>query len=358
FVRFSLSGGAAMLSFLDKCGIDTCMSSVKLNFIQNLTYEDIYNKLIISKKDYCISVFDDIAFRTSERSKILFFIDKHKKFLMLVRDPIERLKHAINHGGYRYEYQRFNENIDTRKPIQEEIDRSFYFFDNKNCNFYEYVKGCITYPTYNYKKIIIPILDSNKFLYLDMKEIMPNKAFETMLELSKILNFNPPKLKDKDFFQGIKNGDYRFHIPVSLCFYKNEKVFFKVFVYLKSNEDKNLININDKLIICKHKLLQDLVFQINKEDLYKLDGHYRHIVFHYQLKFLKILNERVGYIHKRKLTTKDVLLYLSQNSELRSMLKHILDEELSHIKYYRPDIVASWKYYQEFEKICEELDNN
>ncbi|EDP5116266.1 DUF2972 domain-containing protein, partial [Campylobacter jejuni] len=24
----------------------------------------------------------------------------------------------------------------------------------------------------------------------------------------------------------------------------------------------------------------------------------------------------------------------------------------------RPDIVASWKYYQEFEKMCQELDGN
>nr|WP_270965174.1 DUF2972 domain-containing protein [Campylobacter upsaliensis] len=24
-----------------------------------------------------------------------------------------------------------------------------------------------------------------------------------------------------------------------------------------------------------------------------------------------------------------------------------------HIKQTRPDIIASWKYYQEFEKICE-----
>ncbi|MBC5858435.1 DUF2972 domain-containing protein, partial [Campylobacter jejuni] len=27
------------------------------------------------------------------------------------------------------------------------------------------------------------------------------------------------------------------------------------------------------------------------------------------------------------------------------------------IKQHRPDIVASWKYYQEFEKMCEELDS-
>ncbi|ECL6442531.1 DUF2972 domain-containing protein, partial [Campylobacter jejuni] len=29
-----------------------------------------------------------------------------------------------------------------------------------------------------------------------------------------------------------------------------------------------------------------------------------------------------------------------------------------HIKQHRPDIVASWKYYQEFEKMCQELDGN
>ncbi|EAJ9918362.1 DUF2972 domain-containing protein, partial [Campylobacter jejuni] len=28
------------------------------------------------------------------------------------------------------------------------------------------------------------------------------------------------------------------------------------------------------------------------------------------------------------------------------------------IKQHRPDIVASWKYYQEFEKMCQELDGN
>ncbi|EAH7586195.1 DUF2972 domain-containing protein, partial [Campylobacter lari] len=198
-----------MFSFLDKCGIDTCVSSIKVNFIKNLTYKDMYYKFKCIKNDYCISIFDDIACKTIERSKLLYFINNDKKILILVRDPIERLKTAINHGDYKYDYQRFDENIDTRKSIEDEINRSFYFFDDKNCNFYDFVKGCITWPTYNYKKIINPILNTNEILYLDMKEIMPEKAFDTMLELSKILNFNSPKLKDKDFFQGIKNGDYR-----------------------------------------------------------------------------------------------------------------------------------------------------
>ncbi|EAH6971378.1 DUF2972 domain-containing protein, partial [Campylobacter jejuni] len=52
----------------------------------------------------------------------------------------------------------------------------------------------------------------------------------------------------------------------------------------------------------------------------------------------------------------DVLNYLKENKELRVKLKNILDKELVHIKQHRPDIVASWKYYQEFEQMCKELD--
>ncbi|HEH5121291.1 TPA: DUF2972 domain-containing protein, partial [Campylobacter coli] len=54
-----------------------------------------------------------------------------------------------------------------------------------------------------------------------MKEILPDKVFGTMSNLSQILNFSAPKLENKDFFEGIKNGNFRFHIPVTLCFYKN-----------------------------------------------------------------------------------------------------------------------------------------
>ncbi|EOH2345428.1 DUF2972 domain-containing protein, partial [Campylobacter jejuni] len=50
--------------------------------------------------------------------------------------------------------------------------------------------------------------------------------------------------------------------------------------------------------------------------------------------------------------------YLKNKKEIRKKLKKILDEELVHIKQHRPDIVASWKYYQEFEKMCKELDGD
>ena len=52
-----------------------------------------------------------------------------------------------------------------------------------------------------------------------------------------------------------------------------------------------------------------------------------------------------------------VLNYLKENKEISNEFKRILDNEhLPFIKKHRPDIIASWRYYAEFEKMCEELD--
>ncbi|ECB9743704.1 DUF2972 domain-containing protein, partial [Campylobacter upsaliensis] len=51
----------------------------------------------------------------------------------------------------------------------------------------------------------------------------------------------------------------------------------------------------------------------------------------------------------------DVLQYFKAKPKQAKIYKEILDKELIFIKKERPDIIASWKYYQEFEKICENL---
>ncbi|MFY0746335.1 DUF2972 domain-containing protein, partial [Campylobacter sp. LH-2024] len=60
--------------------------------------------------------------------------------------------------------------------------------------------------------------------------------------------------------------------------------------------------------------------------------------------FVKALEERIELERAKLFKEKDVLNYFKENKELRLKLKNILDKELVHIKKYRPDIVASWKY--------------
>ncbi|EKM9285894.1 DUF2972 domain-containing protein, partial [Campylobacter upsaliensis] len=57
------------------------------------------------------------------------------------------------------------------------------------------------------------------------------------------------------------------------------------------------------------------------------------------------------------LNENDMLEFFKNNANLALQFKALLDKELIHIKQTRPDIITSWKYYQEFEKICEGLKN-
>ncbi|EFP1169579.1 DUF2972 domain-containing protein, partial [Campylobacter jejuni] len=50
--------------------------------------------------------------------------------------------------------------------------------------------------------------------------------------------------------------------------------------------------------------------------------------------------------------------FLRQYKEAVVAIKDVLDKELFFMKKMFPNIVASWKYYQEFEKMCKELDSN
>ena len=79
------------------------------------------------------------------------------------------------------------------------------------------------------------------------------------------------------------------------------------------------------------------------------------------LKVLDYLEDFVGkieslldYIEQKLIIIDDVMDHLRNNTKDAMLLKQILEEETMFVKRYRPDIVESWKYYQEFLKICEE----
>ncbi|EIT8426009.1 DUF2972 domain-containing protein, partial [Campylobacter jejuni] len=120
---------------------------------------------------------------------------------------------------------------------------------------------------------------------------------------------------------------------------------------------ENCIDITDKfkeifhenlIIFCPKDHFDSL---INNQTLYN-------IVLEYINKFLISLKKRINVEKNKEVKVGDVLDYFKKNISVAKSYKDILDEELVYIKQHRPDIVASWKYYQEFEKMCEELDEN
>ena len=72
--------------------------------------------------------------------------------------------------------------------------------------------------------------------------------------------------------------------------------------------------------------------------------------------YLRLLKAKTTSIEANKVTESQVLEYFKENPQIRKVYKGYFDKEFTHIKAKRPDIVKSWKYYQEFERMCEELD--
>ncbi|EGW7198667.1 DUF2972 domain-containing protein, partial [Campylobacter jejuni] len=75
----------------------------------------------------------------------------------------------------------------------------------------------------------------------------------------------------------------------------------------------------------------------------------------YIIKLIPYIEKQKDIEEKKKIHERDILEFFNKNKTLCAKFKNILDIHLSYIKLNRPDIVGSWNYYQEFEKIYKRL---
>lgn len=286
------------------------------------------------------------------KSNLLSYYNKHK-IVMLVRDPIERLQTGLNHGTYfsinQKPYDRYLLSIDH---IDDMINRVRYIeYDDQSTVCFELNKW-INGASFGYASIINNI-GCERTIYIDMSEILPNNVLKSLTKLSRILNLHAPREKDENYFKEIKNGKFRFILPIIIDF---KEVSF--YVTLKNQTNNIVINHFFKL---KSKLKDEIAFSINKEQMILFEEYCKDIYIFKKLNvffeiFLNKLLKKINRIKESKIKEDNILKYLFLDKQLRVQLKQMLDNELVYLKQYRPDIVASWKYYQEFEKMCEELD--
>ncbi|EAK1252116.1 DUF2972 domain-containing protein, partial [Campylobacter jejuni] len=102
-----------------------------------------------------------------------------------------------------------------------------------------------------------------------------------------------------------------------------------------SNVFKILIKLSDNL-----KLIDNIIKEL------KL----------YFFNFNKTLKQKLVQEKKIRIKEQQYIDIYKHDPYRRRKLQKMMSYELTHIKQHRPDIVASWKYYQEFEKMCKELD--
>ncbi|EPS1220186.1 DUF2972 domain-containing protein, partial [Campylobacter upsaliensis] len=192
---------------------------------------------------------------------------------------------------------------------------------------------------------------------IDMQDLQANKAFDTMKRLSKILHFNSPKEEDKAKFERKAWNDYTPFLPFT--FYIDHKDFShlknKIKFIITEEPLSNLKDIKNLFLNENDLCYKHLSINVEQKhyELIKEDKEIKERLKSYFKEFVKILEEKVKFRADNALNENDMLEFFKNNANLALQFKALLDSELTHIKQTRPDIIASWKYYQEFEKICE-----
>ncbi|EAL3918561.1 DUF2972 domain-containing protein [Campylobacter upsaliensis] len=318
-------------------------------------YKENYKALTQLKNDFFIWI---IHYAFFHYKKSLQLLSSNFPLLILVRDPISVFKHLINHqSGSSRKKNVFDLNDDYALLIPDILYTSTSYENEKykgeksiapNLENLHLHSGTMVFD--NVRKTIA----HKEVFYIDMQEIMPQNAFKTFTNLAKKFNFTPPNPKEKDFYKIMHNtGGLVAILDFKVMLDKEISIFVdsaKTRRYL----NQNFMNINEEILgldpenfkLCIEKRHYDLLLE--KNELYEKTKHYLKGLYEYYLK-------RVEIEKKKLLNEKQILEYFKNNKTLALKFKKAFDIELEHIKTHRPDIVASWKYYKEFEKMCEDF---
>ncbi|EFS9251415.1 DUF2972 domain-containing protein [Campylobacter upsaliensis] len=360
FISFGVSGNAALITFLTLCGL----KEIRLaQDNEREYYGESKKKLKDSIGENFISIF---FYNNKKRFNVARLLSYKTPILIVLRDPISRFRSMMNYRFLFLNYKKLNLNFkdDLRNSLSEILygDEARFMKKSQLAN----VENLLSNGNFKFKSDLTPFLTNKggggkprQIIYIDMEEIKVDKAFDTMKRLSKILHFNPPKEEDRAKFER-KVADIYFSVPNFTIFMDHEDFpqFKENITILVAKEQEMRANLKDakSLFLDKndpcYKHLSINVEQKHYE-LIKEDKEIKEKLKNYFKEFVKVLDEKVRFRKEHALNENDVLEYFKNNKTLALQFKALLDKELIHIKQTRPDIIASWKYYEEFEKICE-----
>ncbi|EAH9049441.1 DUF2972 domain-containing protein [Campylobacter jejuni] len=315
----------------------------RYKYALNILLNDIDHIKGIRLKDYHFNDFE----------KFCKLIQKKCKFIFQVRDYFEIFTCYINHRTRKSDAIM---NFDLQTNLSDVFDRFYYFLSGENHPIRLNLKNFLSWPAlhqemgfrtcvmeYSMLQNFDNILD---VLYIDIKDII---GVDTKNTIQKICNFiNISYNQEYNYSENII-GDLKIIFPLTLNVLEGIELLiidshstFDTNCYkditltiTNSNVFKILIKLSDNL-----KLIDNIIKEL------KL----------YFFNFNKTLKQKLVQEKKIRIKEQQYIDIYKHDPYRRRKLQKMMSYELTHIKQHRPDIVASWKYYQEFEKMCKELD--
>ena len=357
FVGFLLhtNGEKAFSKFLTELQIELIFS---FGYNAKLRYEH-YFKTLLNNHSKKVLIFLDQHMDLNEKFCLLM---QDAPLLVLVRDPLDALRSFLNVRASLNGEKIWTLRYDDLSKIRDKI---VYVHDEKACynpnssQKYPLINGISQFINSTHwmldfslnRNRILKYYENNMY-FIDMYEIVGQNCYETLKKIAQDFHLKIPE-KSLIFEQQLYSI-LTMLLPCVMEFDDDIKVFISNYYSYKilPNPPKKHI-LNSQL---SHIFDDNIFIFLEQNDYYKIKNThiYDEILKHID-HFLLILKQVVEDEKCKEIKILDVLQYFKVKPKQAKIYKEILDKELIFIKKERPDIVDSWKYYKEFEKICENL---
>ena len=354
FIFLSLHGcgGHAMQTFFRQCDIAI---NTRFNTDKD-DYMILYDYLNSNDKHNYIAIW--IRGYDFENDKFYHLLTRKVPILCVVRDPISLLKPFINHLG-KNGYSGISP-ITLDMPYHEIIlPPDYMFFQSSKDMSVAKLNEVLSYVDkreyFLAQKIHLLEKNIESFHYIPFKDIGIEHGFETFCALAEKFDFKPPK--DKTPFQTKLNGSNSCWLfPVCVICSRTPHIELHIILHTDMRlKDSHYKDITDMILDKEPTLDYKIAILIKQDELQLLQNdntllqHASNYIKGYMI-YLQELEKREKARHIKE---DDMLEYFKNNKEACMYFQSILEREYAHLKEHRPDIIATWQYYNEFMKICE-----
>lgn len=296
--------------------------------------------------------------RTEGKEDLLYYIAPEHKVpvICIVRDPILALISAANIG---LNYCCIAKKITPSSSVEEINAAIEEVMSERIESLYEIQAFNSAYTTildwYSNLSQMFPY--ASEILYIDTSDLIGSKTkqpYKKLLHLLQIIikNFD---LKVPDNFDfDLKVNDFLTHnlplefefmnhkicvsafkgafkIGLRQCYHYSDKKFYIDMDYHSSFFPSRRLFISTSSKSFPASFVESLKKEIEKR--------------------LEVIYNKILPYHSLKITPKIFLDFLARNLSKAEILRSTFDYELQHVKQNRPDIVATWEYYKEFQKL-------
>ena len=387
YISNGLSASAATEMFFKTCNVNFIHFPLLRNkeFYKNLLTKYNNQKKNVISLGYGSFMSGYCLYDIQNAKHLKELLPKNIPFFYIVRDPISRIKSALNHlaGSKNIFFKKFNLTFSYQNLIpqakywcSDDSRPSFGLFKTSSFFNNDYQWWMIWWQTFLASDSIFSTFKDNIGLVhcINFDDLTGKKGITSFCKAAEFFKFDLPE-NTEIFGNKVWNAMQGF-LPSTLYIHSDDlskteaseesldkEGGFNIIITLPSHlkeEEKSLMDISNEI---EENLMRDetrILMLIKENDLKNLKENTP--LYQRTIQFLKgyvdaIQNE----IERRKSVVfkeEDVLEFFKNNKEQRLFIKNILDNELNYIKQNHPDYIARWKYYLAFEKLCADLDGN